>query len=351
MSARASQRASWRLAQALRHVLGAAHEVRASIAGQRFTCEALGGRSSYNITINCDLTVSCNCQDYDGSGHIGDLREQTLEEIFHGSRARFLRRELAAGRLPLRTCSRCPELRRVAPREAERLAETFELPRRGVLVENTVRCNLNCIACARDEVLATRVRSGMSAADIEVVAEAIATCGIRGVSFFNLGEPFLSNRILHELETLRARAPALAIGISTNGMLLDTDEKRRAALLADHVSFSLDGDCQETAARYQVGIDFERSLRNMAALVAERRRRDLAKPLIDWKYVVFRWNDRPRQIRHAVDLARTAGVDRICFVPTLNPVHGISVRFWAARAIARARRRPPGDLIVDLRRG
>lgn len=45
-----------------------------------FYCNALLGQSTYNICINCDMTVSCNCQDYDGSGHVGDLRTHTFEE-------------------------------------------------------------------------------------------------------------------------------------------------------------------------------------------------------------------------------------------------------------------------------
>jgi len=40
--------------------------------GNAYYCKALSGLSSYNICINCDLTVSCNCQDYDGSGQIGE---------------------------------------------------------------------------------------------------------------------------------------------------------------------------------------------------------------------------------------------------------------------------------------
>jgi len=55
-----------------------ANELRAKITGQKYYCHALAGESEYNLTINSDLTVSCNCQDYNGSGHIGDLKTDSL---------------------------------------------------------------------------------------------------------------------------------------------------------------------------------------------------------------------------------------------------------------------------------
>jgi hypothetical protein len=57
-------------------------------------CKALAGESDYNICINSDMTVSCNCRDFDGTGHIGDLAEQTLEEVFAGSAPASFQRAL-----------------------------------------------------------------------------------------------------------------------------------------------------------------------------------------------------------------------------------------------------------------
>jgi hypothetical protein len=43
------------------------------------------------------MTISCNCQDFDGRGHIGDLRPHTFEEIFRGGKAQQFRETLARG--------------------------------------------------------------------------------------------------------------------------------------------------------------------------------------------------------------------------------------------------------------
>ena len=66
---RKRRRFNWVISDCLRVVLKTWLEWTARLKGQRFYCRALAGESEYNLTINCDLTVSCNCQDYDGSGH------------------------------------------------------------------------------------------------------------------------------------------------------------------------------------------------------------------------------------------------------------------------------------------
>jgi hypothetical protein len=63
---------------------GLARMWRARARGQKFVCEALSGRSEYNISINADMTVSCNCNDQDGAGQLGDLDSHSFGEIFSG---------------------------------------------------------------------------------------------------------------------------------------------------------------------------------------------------------------------------------------------------------------------------
>src|SRR5271169_5995808 len=82
------RRFNWVVSDVLRWVLKYYLEWSARLKGQRFYCRSLGGESEYNMTINCDLTVSCNCQDYNGSGHIGDLNKNSFKEVFFGPVAR-----------------------------------------------------------------------------------------------------------------------------------------------------------------------------------------------------------------------------------------------------------------------
>lgn len=302
-------------------------EVWARLTGRKFACRSLAGSVVDGIFVNSDMTVSCNCQDVDGSGRLGNLREASLEQILSGETAAGFRRQLAAGELPVSRCPACFFLQMVKARLAAAQADEHRLPE-GLSVENTARCNLRCLACCREEVMQTRNGShALSLDDLEIVGQTLARIGARYCGYYNLGEPFLSRTILPELQVLRKHNPELEILISTNGLLVNTDEKREAALLADHVLFSIDGIDTPMVRRYQRGGDFNIAYENLKALVEFRNRRGLKRPYIYWKYVVFRWNDRPAVVRRAIDLAREAGVDCLQFTFARNPLYGISWRF------------------------
>lgn len=293
-----------------------------------YYCAALQGESNYNICINSDLTVSCNCRDYAGRGIIGDLRQNSLEEIFAGETARRFRQHLAEGRFAVPECADCWEMKPVSPGQAQSLLESFHPPVDGIMVENTSRCNLRCRACAREVLRSTRRQDDMSLDDIDCVAREIARIGIREVAFHNLGEPFLSRRILDELRILRDRLPEVHLYTSTNGVLLDSHEKREAALHFDLIYFSIDGPDQETLEKYQAGGNFQRAYDNLRQLVVFRHERGHKTPVIEWKYVLFRWNDHPEHIERAIALARDAGADLISFWPGGNlPGQHLSKRY------------------------
>src|SRR5271154_5676913 len=128
-------RFNWRVSDFIRRTMSRWFALRARVTGQKYYCNALAGEAEYSITINSDLTVSCNCQDYDGTGHIGDLKKNTFEEIFNGPVAEKFRSELAQGKMPIPTCVRC-HLLRLPSKDA--VPPKPRLPYKGVLLENTV---------------------------------------------------------------------------------------------------------------------------------------------------------------------------------------------------------------------
>lgn len=293
-----------------------------------FFCAALSGESIYNICINSDMTVSCNCQDYDGSGHIGDLNHETLDQVFASSTAQRFRTALASGTLPILTCASCPELRTATIGEACYHRNHWQVCKKGIMVENTVACPYRCTACYRSLVLSARRATHMSLDDMRKIASTIRTHGIEHVSFFNLGETFAAPQVCEQLRILRESNPSVFILISTNGMLLDNDEKREAALLADRIVFSIDGIDDCTMNKYQHGASFSRAYGNLRQLVQYRRQAGKTVPVIEWKYVLFNWNDRPHMLLKAIELAKAAGVDSITFCPSTSPVYGVSWRYF-----------------------
>ena len=359
------RRFNWQVSDIVRKGLAFYLEWSARLRGQRFYCSALAGESEYNITVNCDLTVSCNCQDYNGSGHIGDLNKNTFQEVFFSPRAQWLRSELAKGKMPIITCARCGDLKRV-PKSQVRIMHTPpggaprnngqshparkgslpsgssansestplliagpepRLPYRGMLLENTVRCNIDCIGCDRQSAARIRTTAQMDLAKLSRMADLVHELGLQQLFYLNLGEPFLSPNIGQELPLLREKNPDCRIVISTNGIILNTDAKREAALSASHLLFSIAGISDEMLKKYELHGSFKKAYGNMKSLVEYRNARGLSQPLIEWKYLLFNWNDRRQTIERAIEMARDAGVDAISFWPTHNPFYGLSYRY------------------------
>ena len=168
----------------------------------------------------------------------------------------------------------------------------------------------------------------MTLNDIRIVAKLLKENHIHQVCYFNLGEPFLAPDIYSQLKIIRQENPEIKIIISTNGSRLNTDEKRNAALFCNEIMFSIDGVDDRTLSHYQRGSVFEKTYINMKQLVAFRDNKGLKEPVIEWKYVLFNWNDNPEMIEKAVNLAKEGSVDVISFYPTRVPIYGISWRYF-----------------------
>jgi hypothetical protein len=342
----------------------------ARLKGQRFYCRSLGGESEYNLTINCDLTLSCTCQDYDGSGHLGDLNKNSFQQVFFGPVAQRFREDLAKGKLPIMTCARCGDLQRVPKSQSRavtglptaaakpaatptpatpsgtKMLPTAEeqaldqqifagpkprLPYRGMLLENTVRCNIDCIGCDRQSAARIRTTTQMDLAKLSRMADLVHDLGLEQLFYLNLGEPFLSPNIGQELPLLRQKNPDCRIVISTNGIILNTDAKREAALSASHIFFSIAGVNDAMLKKYEHFGSYDKAYANLKALVEYRNARGLTLPLLEWKYLLFNWNDRRETIDQAIELAKAAGVDIVSFWPTHNPFYGYSFRYALGR--------------------
>lgn len=312
----------------LRKVLKRATELRAGLVNKAFYCNALNGGSDYDISINSDMSVSCNCQDFDGSARIGDLSCQTLADIFNSPLVKTMRHKLASGRLPFLLCTTCRALCMVKKDAASYYARHYNLPRRGIMIENTSNCNLNCLACGRMQLSKIRKKRSLSLEDIKKISSMLREHNIESVNFFKLGEPFLSPSIYEELKIIKDDNPRIKICVSTNGLLIDNDKSRQAALLLDHIIFSIDGNNDEVLRKYQRNGSFHKVYNNMKDLVACRDSRGLRLPVIEWQYLLFNWNDKKGMVLEAIELARQSGIDMISFWPTRNPVYGIPWRYY-----------------------
>jgi pyruvate-formate lyase-activating enzyme len=285
-----------------------------------YYCRALTGMSNYNISINSDLSVSCNCQDRRGEGKIGTLSgANTLRSVFLSEKANTMRTELANGKLPIGICSRCPELCKAPRYIAEYYSKHIEMPTNGIMLENCFLCNYNCKYCPKEKKSATHTSSIISVDNMKYIANEIKENKIKHICFFKLGEPFFDKEIYRKLQMLRETNSEIKLTTSTNGLLIDNSEKVAAALMFDYIYFSIDGTNTEMQNKYQRGADFDKIMDNVKMII--KGRGSSTKPVLAWKYVVFSRNDAIEYINEAFKKAVEIGFDRLIFTEGSVPTY------------------------------
>jgi wyosine [tRNA(Phe)-imidazoG37] synthetase (radical SAM superfamily) len=290
----------------------------------RFTCDWI-----FDIlVVLCDGKVVCGCADPRGERPLGHLRETGLTGIWRSDRVRQIRRELNAGFSNF--CLPCGLKRALNDEEPvpQRPVDLEILPR--IFFEPTVACNLDCFqaVCAPGAGLAaTRERKSFPLDEFRSMLEEIGPRLIR-LDFFNYGEPFLHPQALEMIEHVKRHHPHVYLYTSTNGLLLNEEKIARLARSGiDEVTFSVDGADQRTYERYRQGGDFSRVMENMAALVREKERLGREVPYINWRCILFRWNDSFRQMARVRRLARKIGVDRLTWEITDHPQAAASKKY------------------------
>ena len=203
------------------------------------------------------------------------------------------------------------------------------LPRR-LYVECTAACNISCYeACCAPETGITRTRqAGML--DVALFERVLAEAGpsLARLDFFNYGEAFLHKRAVEMCEHVKSRYPHVYLYTSTNGLAFTEDAVRRLVRSGiDEVTFSIDGASHETYARYRQRGDFAKAIRNLRVAIDEKRRTGATLPVINWRYILFAWNDSEREMQRARALAAAYGVDRLCWEITDHPESAFSRRF------------------------
>jgi len=172
-------------------------------------------------------------------------------------------------------------------------------------VEVTAACNLRCRMCLVAYREPVDRRSGsLSVEAFEALIDQLPT--VRSVTLQGLGEPLLAPDLPALVRLLAARG--VATGFNTNGTLLDA--RHRALLLelgVDWVHVSLDAATPAVFEGIRVGASFERIVRNLRALVAERGQRRL--PRLQLNAVLMRRT--LGELEGLVRLAADVGVDRL----------------------------------------
>ena len=277
----------------------------------------------------CDGRVVCGCADPYAKRVLGDFRTTSLTDIWRGSTAAGLREDLNAGGSTF--CGDCPLKLPLAEGEPAPVRDlnVSPLPNR-LYIECTAACNISCFqACCAPETGITRTRqAGML--DWNLFTRVIDEAGpsLVRVDFFNYGEAFLHKRAIEMCEYIKSKFPHIYLYTSTNGLALTEDKARRLVHSGiDEVTFSIDGASQDTYARYRQRGRFDVALANLRAMANEKAKHGRDVPQLNWRYILFTWNDSDEEMARARQIAAEVGVDRLCWEITDHPEEAFSRRF------------------------
>jgi MoaA/NifB/PqqE/SkfB family radical SAM enzyme len=277
----------------------------------------------------CDGRIVCGCADPYGHRVLGDVRSASVRDVWTGSTITTLREDLNAG--GSKFCGDCP-LKLPLKKDDDVVVRSLDagpLPSR-MYIECTAACNISCSqACCAPETGITRTRqAGMLDFDLfRRVMDEVGASLVR-VDFFNYGEAFLHKRAIEMCEYIKSQFPQVYLYTSTNGLALTDAQARRLVHSGiDEVTFSIDGATPESYVKYRQRGRFDLAIATLRAMADEKRRSGRDLPFLNWRYILFKWNDSDGEMAHARALAAEIGVDRLCWEITDHPEDGYSRRF------------------------
>jgi len=281
------------------------------------------------LVMLCDGRIVCGCADPYAHRVLGDVRAATVRDVWAGPVITGLRANLNAG--GSKFCGDCPLKLPLKKDEqpAVRPVDAGPLPSR-LYIECTAACNISCAqACCAPETGITRTRqAGML--DFDLFKRVVDETGgsLVRIDFFNYGEAFLHKRAVEMCEYIKTRFPHVYLYTSTNGLALTEEQARRLVHSGiDEVTFSIDGATQAAYEQYRQRGRFDIALRNLRAMADEKRRSGRDLPFLNWRYILFKWNDNDAEMARARELANEIGVDRLCWELTDHPEDSYSRRF------------------------
>jgi MoaA/NifB/PqqE/SkfB family radical SAM enzyme len=297
------------------------------------------------LVMLCDGRIVCGCADPYAKRVLGDTRKTTVEGIWTGDTIKTLRAEMNAGGSEF--CGDCPLKRPLAEGETPtvRGLDAGRLPGR-MFIECTAACNISCNqACCAPETGITKTReAGMLDFDLftRVIDEVGPTLG--RIDFFNYGEAFLHKRAVEMCEYIKSRYPHIYLYTSTNGTALSEELARRLVHSGiDEVTFSIDGARPDSYVQYRQRGKFDVAMRNLRAMTDEKRKAGRDLPQLNWRYILFKWNDSDEEMTEARNMAKDIGVDRLCWEVTDHPEDSFSRRFVPGSSDWHAIRRETWD--------
>jgi hypothetical protein len=286
------------------------------------------------VVLMSDGTIVCGCADPFKKRPAGNAAVQSIQEIWNGRVFQELRRGFQNNNPHL--CTHC-NLIQVVPLtgpEAPKETKLSYMPRR-LFVEPCISCNLSCYeACCNHEngIHFTRHNRLLDYGTYTRVVDELGPTLSR-IDFFNYGESFIHPRAIEMISYVKSRYPHVYLFCSTNGLLLNTEAKLQGLVESgiDEITFSVDGARQESYQIYRRGGNFNKVFQIMKRLIEIKKEQKSETPFVNWRYILFRWNDSDEEMNLARRLAAEIDLDKLCWEITDHPENSASERFVSGR--------------------
>ncbi|WP_397543624.1 radical SAM protein [Roseovarius salis] len=252
------------------------------------------------------------CDDSDGySIDLADIpprRKWSARAAFNQPVYAHVRRSFANGVIPWPgTCETC-DLYAPGKRVSDTLDHTVTIQ-----VEPTLACSLRCPSCLRGTEIRRRAADTFYL-DPDVFRQCLSGLAKDGISvteiqYIGWGEPLDHPDFADLVRTARAIHPQAEQLVHTNGNFDFASVVADAPL--DAVVVSADGATPASYPKYRRGGDWTTVLTFIRDAKAQRP--DIR---LEWKYILFDFNDSVEETDHAQRLADDLGVDSLLFVMT-----------------------------------
>ncbi len=271
----------------------------------------------------------------------GALQDNRELPIFHGIELQRIRQSFISGRDPH------PELCNLCAVRGHAAIETVLHPRTMEVLhlEASYLCHLSCPQCipAKDRRSLKGPPYNMTTGLLEGLLRQLRREGVEHIRFIHFegrGDPLVNSRLPDLIESSRRYFPRSLIGVTTHCSYPYMPWVVRSEL--DMLRASIDGATPETYLKYRVGGSFERAIEFLRKLRDDRIQVRSALR-VEWKYILFEWNDGDSEMQRAVELAKELQV-HLTFMRTHTP--GRSLRFSTDGKLRQwVRRFAPGSAV------
>lgn len=268
-----------------------------------------------HVTLKANGYIGCDdSKGYDiDLGHVELTHDWSVKSVLESSAYKHVRDSFREGRLPWPgICNGC-DLLSNGGTPVDTLNTRLEL-----LVEPTLACTLSCACCLRKHIIA----GGRSTAslDPEILRRFVQSCRtedilVDQVHYIGWGEPLLHKNFRELFDIVTESAPLANQMVTTAGNVNFRDTVGDAPL--QRLVVSCDGAQRDSYAKYRRGGDFDAVIHFMR----DCRKYGDPNTFLEWKYILFEFNDSDEEILLAQELAEDIGVDSLLFVITNSKWH------------------------------